>query len=327
MRRVLTAAVSGALLSWALTSCLGQQVSVFPGTPAPSPVVVDCDASPAPGTIVFRAADGACLPDDVAKMVQCALDQPPVLVRWAGTDRERRYLGGAYRVAVTNLPPRARIVGSAPSGVTIYAIPHDPSRVWVRDPLGLSRWLALPAGVPWRDEGRSPNAFFIGDSITDGASPYIAAALPGWTTGFDAVVGRPSDGGIAPAEAQAQASPRPDVVVVELGTNDGDPVAFRANMIRILSSLRDVPFVLWQTTHGPMTTIPQINAAIRAIVPRFANTAIADWDGFVTNDMLVSDGVHPQTAYEDSMATLVTPILDGWRAAVEGRGATACLAA
>ena len=45
----------------------------------------------------------------------------------------------------------------------------------------------------------------------------------------------------------------------------------------------------------------------------------------MTDDMLVSDGVHPQTQYEDAMANLITPILDGWRAAVEGRGATACL--
>lgn len=114
---------------------------------------------------------------------------------------------------------------------------------------------------------------------------------------------------------------------MELGTNDSDPAVFRANALRILSTLKDVPLVVWQTTHGPMTTIPQMNAVIHEVVPHYGNTAIADWHSYVNDGMLVSDGVHPQTEYEDAMATLVSPILDGWRAAVEGRGATACLGA
>ena len=323
MRRVFVVLVP--LLT--LTSCLGQRVSLVRGTPAPSPAVVDCSASPAPGAIVFDVGAGACLPGNDLKMVQCALDQPQVIVRGSGTDRERRYLGGAYRVAVDTLPPGAAVLGTSSEGITVYAIPHEPARLWVRDALGLSRWLALPAGPVWRDQGRPPSAFFIGDSITEGASSFITAALPGWTTGFDAVIGRPSDGGIAPAEAEAGAVPPPDVVVVELGTNDADPAVFRANALRILSTLKGVQLVIWQTTHGPMTAIPQINAIIHDLVPRYANTSIADWQSYVTNDMLVSDGVHPQTQYEDAMATLVAPILEGWRAAVEGRGATACLAA
>ena len=324
MRRVLV--VLGLVLL-TLTSCLGQRVSMLTGTPAPPPAVIDCSASPAPGTISFDAGDGACLPSNDLEMVQCALDQPQVLVRWSGTGRERRYLGGAYRVAVDALPSQAKILGTSRAGVDVYAIPRQPDRIWVRDALGLSRWLALPQGAPWRDPSRAPSAFFIGDSITEGASSFIAAALPGWTTGFDAVVGRPSDGGIDPAATEAQADPRPDVVVVELGTNDGDPAVFRANALRILSTLRGVPLVVWQTTHGPMPAIRQVNAIIHELVPRYGNTAIADWHSYVTDRMLVSDGVHPQTEYEDSMATLVSPILDGWRAAVTGRGATACLAA
>jgi hypothetical protein len=310
----------------ALTSCLGQRVATLRGTPAPPPAVLDCAASPAPGTIHFDAVDGACLPTTDLQMVQCALDEPSVIVRGSGTPQERRYLGGPYRVAVDALPPGARLVGTSSAEVDVYAIPHEPSRIWVRDALGLSRWLTLPETVPWRDRPRDPSAFFIGDSITEGASTFITASLPGWTTGFDAVIGRPSDGGIDPAITQAHAVPPPDVVVVELGTNDSDIAVFKANALRILSTLRGVPLVVWQTTHGPMSTIPQVNAVIHDLVPRFGNTAIADWHSYVSDSMLVSDGVHPQTDFEDSMATLVSPILDGWRAAMEGRGATACLA-
>jgi len=309
-----------------LTSCLGQRVSMVRGSPIPTPkAVATCDASPPPGRVEFDAADGACLPAASLLMAQCVLDQPPVIVRGFGTDHERRYLGGSYRVAVGHLPDGAKIVGTSMTGVTVYAIPHEPERLWVSDPLGLTRWLALPAADPWHAQSRPPSVFFIGDSITDGAEPYISADLPGWTTGYDAVVGRASDSGIAPAESQAQLTPAPDVVVVELGTNDGDPAAFRANALHILTSLKEIPFVVWQTVHGPMSAAPDINLAIRNLIPRFGNTGIADWSRYVTDEMLVSDGVHPQTQYEDAMANLITPILEGWRAAVEGRGATACL--
>lgn len=322
MRRVLVVLV----FALTLTSCLGQRVSLPHGSAAPSPVAVaTCDASPAPGRVEFDAADGACLPASTLLMAQCALDQPPILVRGSGTDHERRYLGGSYRVAVGHLPDGAKVVGSSSTGTTVYAVPHEPERIWVSDPLGLTRWLALPAADPWHAQGRSPSVFFIGDSITDGAEPYLSADLPGWTTGYDAVVGRSSESGVAPAEAQAQATPPPDVVVVELGTNDGDPTVFRQNALHILTSLKAIPLVVWQTVHGPMTAAPDMNRAIRNLVPRFGNTGIADWSHYVTDDMLVSDGVHPQTQFEDAMANLITPILDGWRAAVEGRGATACL--
>ena len=311
----------------ALTSCLGERVSVPPGaTPAPSAPQATCDDAPVPGRIAFADADGRCVPETVLELRSCALDQPDVVVRWAGTDHERRYLGGAYRVNVRDVPTEAQAIGTSSSGdLVVYAKEGEPNWVWIQDALGLSRWLALPEGVPW--EGRQPSAFFIGDSITDGASTFITAALPGWTTGFDAEIGRPSSGGVASAATQGQAAITPDAVVVELGTNDIVPDAFRQNAKEILDALAGIPFVMWQSVHGPedMTAIPEINAAIRDLVARFPNTSIADWNGYVSDEMLSSDGVHPAGDHENAMAMLVAPMLTGWRAAVEGRGATLCL--
>jgi hypothetical protein len=319
-------AVMGLVAAVALTSCLGERVSVPPAaSPARSAPQATCDDAPVLGRIAFADADGRCVPETVLELRSCALDQPDVVVRWAGSDRERRYLGGAYRVNVREVPTDSEPIGTSPSGLVVYAKAGEPSWVWVQDALSVTRWLALPEGTPW--EGRDPSAFFIGDSITDGASPFITAALPGWTTGTDAEVGRSSSGGVTPAATQGQAVALPDAVVVELGTNDNVAEAFRQNAKEILDPLQVIPLVIWQTAHGPqdMIAIPEINATIRDLVARYPNTSIADWNGYVSDSMLASDGVHPLGEHENAMALLVAPLLTDWRAAVEGRGAAACL--
>ena len=223
---------------------------------------------------------------------------------------------------VKALPDGARSVGTQ-GAIGVYDRPGDPSSIWVDDGTEVTRWLALPTSVPWA--GRAPSAFFIGDSITDGAQPFIEAALPDWTTGFDAVVGRGSNSGVAPAEAQAAIVPPPDVVVVELGTNDAAPDVFRQDAHQILSALKDEPLVVWQTVHAPAEVVPEINATIHHLAGPFTDTAIADWHTFATDDILGSDGVHPLAEHEGAMADLVAPLLRGWREAVEGVGATSCI--
>ena len=145
-----------------------------------------------------------------------------------------------------------------------------------------------------------------------GATPWLLASLPGWISTVDAEIGRASFSGVAIAEAVATGVSKPDVVVVELGTNDADPVAFRANAEAIFTSLKDVPLVIWQTTHGPMDHVPLVNDEIRRVARRFPNTAIADWDAFVPAEDLTSDGVHPLTNHEDDMAKLIVPLLGAW---------------
>ena len=315
MRRVVLSAV----FLWALVGCTGNLVSIGQGQVSPG---AGCGAFPSPGRVTFQGTNGQCLPATRLEAVQCDLNQPAIMVRGAGTPGERRNLGGSYRVPVHKLPDGALLLAMQDS-TKIYRLPDAPASIWVDEAGAITRWPALPPQVPWA--GRQPSAFFIGDSITDGATPFIEAALPDWTLGFDAVVGRGSDTGVTPAEAQGAAVPTPDVVVVELGTNDASPDAFAQNALRIMDALKGIPLVVWQTVHSPAEDVPQINESIRRIAASNPNTTIADWNDFVSDDMLVSDGVHPQSQHEGAMADLVTPILKGWREAVEGTGPAACL--
>jgi hypothetical protein len=335
------------LLAASLTSCLGTAVTAERPQPTPGPGTCP---SPGAGATFFRDPAGRCLPPRSIREVRCDPSLPPAVVRWAGSGHERRYLGGAFSVPVHAVPDGARLAGRSSTGQEIYVRPGAPSWLWSREGSDITRWLALPASAPWARRVTDPtsvagtstgsgtssstptvapapgsDAWFIGDSITDGASPFIVDALPGWTVHVDAVIGRPSVGGLTPAVTAAASVPPPAVAVVELGTNDQSSSEFRTNASQILDTLKDVPLVLWQTVRGPLTPIPSINAAIHDLIPTHPNTALADWHGFVTKDMLTSDGVHPLTEHEGAMAELVAPLLETWRAAVEGDGATGCL--
>jgi hypothetical protein len=334
----------------AAASCVGRSVKVPAAQPNLTPGACP---SPRGDRRTFTDASGGCLPAEVLAQYTCAGDPTPVMVRFAGRANERRYLGGAYRVPVERVPHGAVKIAVWSDRTQVFALRGDPEWLWVKDADGVMRWLEIPRRATWSALGPAPQsatpsaggsatasirpspsvtpaadppgAFFIGDSITDGASRYIPAALPGWTVGFDAVIGRGSVSGVGPAKAQATLGPPPDVLVVELGTNDQDVAAFRNDAKQILAATKGVPLVLWQTVHGSTPTRPGVNAAIRELVAAAPNAALADWNAFVTKDQMSSDGVHPASDHEDLMARLVAPLLQGWRGSVEGIGAAACI--
>lgn len=126
------------------------------------------------------------------------------------------------------------------------------------------------------------------------------------------------------SSAETQAASRPDVVVLELGTNDADPVAFRENGVAILDALRHVPLVVWQTAHGPLENILGVNIHIHGLASGYPNAVVADWDTFVSDDQLSSDGVHPAPGQEGLMADLIAPILTRWLEVADGGGASSC---
>jgi hypothetical protein len=314
---------------------VGPAMSPAGATPALTPAGCWWNANADQKETGFTSETGACIPRSSLMSVRCA---QPEIVRGDGTSQTLRYVGGAFAVPLATLPLNAELLGRD-AQMRVFGEPRDPRWLFVQRGATTERWLALPAGkVPaptvtasigpsWTyapvspasyAPGAAPSVFFIGDSIAHGATYALQAALPGWTTGFDAVVGRSSFAGISIAAAQGEASPGPDVVVVELGTNDADPLAFAQNATAILESLKNVPLVIWQTTHGPMSRIPEINAEIHRIVPSYPNTVIADWDTFVPPQDLSPDGVHPLAQHEDDMARLLVPILQGWVDAASG---------
>lgn len=241
-----------------------------------------------------------------------------MLVRGMGTNHERRFLGGTYAVTLPALPLGARLVGEV-ERMTVFDIPAERGSLYVQRGNLVQRWLALPTHI----SSSAPTAIFIGDSITYGAEPFLASALAGWQLAFDAVIGRSSAGGIAPAAANAQTPP--DVAVIELGTNDFYPATFRADASQILDSLQQVPLVVWQTVHSPLEGAPEINKTIRELAATYPNATIADWNHFVPADAIGPDGIHPAPGREDEMAKLQAPILQGWYRAVTNSDPTACL--
>jgi lysophospholipase L1-like esterase len=310
--------ISLILLAVACSPASGTEPSsAVPGTP-PDAATSGCPAAgelaPPRTLILFR--DDGCIPASELFGFQCTPDDPPVIeIRAAGVTE--RFVGGRFALPMASLPIGAAPVGEGAS-MQVFTVADDPTLLYVGAGDGVTRWLRLPR----RRVADPPTAYVIGDSIADGSSPFITEALAGWSIGFDTLIGRGTSSALTTAAAQGLE--RPDVVVVELGTNDPDPVAFRENAVAIMESLRRVPLVVWQTAHGPLVNIPGVNIHIRGLMPEYPNTMIADWDLFVNDEELITDGVHPAPDHQDLMARLVAPILTRWLEVASGGGAASC---
>jgi len=258
-----------------------------------------------PRITVYQGPDGDCIPRRRVVGYRCE-GADPVVVFDAGSGSERRFLGGAFTVPVPRLPDDAQVIGVG-DGAQLVAVPDDPRRLYTVRGSSVWRWLALPEPS---SIDAVPQAFMLGDSLLDGGTPAMIAALPDWSLEIDATNGRGSATGVSIAEARTAED---QVVVVELGTNDRGVDAFTANAGRILSAFRKVPLVLWQNVEGPPDVVPadEINAAIETLAGRRPNVAIADWDEEVPEEYL-SDGVHPDPEHQDAMAALVAPMLQRW---------------
>ncbi|MEO8477092.1 MAG: GDSL-type esterase/lipase family protein [Actinomycetota bacterium] len=308
MGRVMRTAAVLAIVA-IVPACTGRDVTVPRAHPAGTPAVTACGGPP--GSVpLLGPGGGGCVPIARLSMWTCEGTGAPPFARRSIDGRSQRYVGGRFAVPVPEIPPSATPIGIA-DDLELFADPADARWLWVRRAGSAARWLALPDRAP--DD--PADVFFIGDSIADGAAGFFPAALVGWVTGFDAVPGRGSVGGIAPAASQAPLGH--DAVVVELGTNDRDLEGFRANAEAILSSLAGVPLVLWQTVKGPPDLVLQrdVNRVIRDLAQTYPNVAIVDWAGRVHDDELSSDGVHPIAEHLDLMVTLVAPQLNAWLAA------------
>ena len=320
VRRLWKLLIAIALCASACSTVSGTPPNAAPQSP-PDPATAGCPVagrlSP-PATIVLFRNDGCVAPDRFLGF-RCTPDEPLIIEVGAGTREAERFIGERFATPIEALPPQAFPIGEG-SDLQVFGIPGDKRTVYVAHGDTVERWLRLPRlGV-----SESPTVFVIGDSIAAGAEPFIVDALPGWTVGFDAVISRGTNSALTAVAEQAIA--RPDVVVVELGTNDADPAAFRENAVTILDALRHVPLVVWQTTHGSLANIAGVNIHIRGLVPLYSNALMADWETFVTDDELSSDGVHPAAGHEDLMALLIAPILTRWLEVARGGGATSCAA-
>jgi hypothetical protein len=265
------------------------------------------------------ATVGDCVPANRLIEVQCGGRLDPLIA--VGSGRAAHvFLGGRFAVRVDTAPADAMVVGVS-RDMRVYRRPGDPRWLYVETGGVVARWLALP---PASRVSTPPTTFMIGDSILDGAEPYLGPTLRGWTVGFDAQIGRPSLMGVPIAAAHAPVPP--DASVVELGTNDADPAAFRIHADAILSSLSASPLVLWVNVHSPAASAPSIDREIRLATAAHPNAAVADWRASAPKDELSSDGIHLAPGHEAAFATFLAPLLRTWHQAVDGEGPARCLA-
>jgi len=266
-----------------------------------------------PRITVFQGPDGECIARSLVVGYRCD-DADPLVVLDAGSDAERRFLGGAFAVPVSTLPENAQVIGVG-DGAQLVTVARGQRWLYTVRGSAIWRWLALPQASEIATE--TPTAFMVGDSLLDGGSTAIVAALPDWKVEIDAEPGRASSSGAAIAEGRGR---QDQVVVIELGTNDRFPDSFATNAARIVSGLREVPLVLWHNVQGPPDVVPaeEINAAIGSLAGHRPNVAIADWDDAVPEEFL-HDGVHPDAAHLDAMASLIAPMLQRWRTAATGQ--------
>jgi len=338
--------VSGFLV----VACDGNRVQAPPPLDPPSVESSQgggaCSDTDVDGATVSRfESDGSCLPGDVMVLYQCSPAAVPVL-RISSVAGPAQFLGGPFAVPVRSLPAHVRFAGTSGGTQVLIADPLAPDLaptsssvsppaegigsepgsppeplVYVRRDGVAERWLRLEGRRTLHDP---PIVWLIGDSILDGGREAVEAGLSDWSVALEAEVGRPSSSGVALAiEAVEQDA---DVVVVELGTNDASAETFRGHLIETLDVLARVPFVIWQTAEGPedVTSIPEVNEAIREIVPTYPNVAIADWETFVPEEALQEDGIHPDEGFEHLVSELLLPLLSEWRAALSIEGATSC---
>lgn len=295
--------------------------------PTPSPVpVVNGPGCARPAVLdsrvtitTFRTTDGRCVPAGRLLHVRCGEELDPVVLAGSRTPSPAAFLGGRFAVPVASPPPQAGVLGEA-EDVRISMPEEKSDWLYVDEGGSVTRWLSLPGP---RAVSTPPEALLMGDSILAGSEAFVSSALGEWSTTFDAVVGRPSAAGVAMAAENALLPP--DVAVVELGTNDADPVAFRTHADGILASFAGVPLVLWVNVHSPAETAAAVNREIRLAAASVPNAAIANWNAAAPAAYLSADGVHLSPGHEAAFAKFLAPLLLAWYAAVNGRGATRCL--
>jgi hypothetical protein len=332
-----------------LTACDGSGTQAPPPLDPPSlgssPGGGACSETEVDGAIAMRfEADGSCLPGEVMILFRCSPEAVPVL-RISSVAGPALFLGGPFAVPVRAVSAGVRFAGAADRSEVLIADPPAPGLspkgsissspsvegseptvepeplVYVRNDGVTERWLRLEDRRGLHDP---PVVWVMGDSILDGGRDAVEAGLSDWNVTLDAEVGRSASSGVALAEeAVAQDA---DAVVVELGTNDSSPVAFRGYLIQTLDILASVPLVIWQTARGPEgdESIRAVNEAIREIVPSYPNVAIADWEAFVPAEAVLGDGIHPDEGFEHLESELLVPMLAEWRGALSAEGATSC---
>ncbi|MDQ1432842.1 MAG: hypothetical protein QOF40_3444 [Actinomycetota bacterium] len=155
----------------------------------------------------------------------------------------------------------------------------------------------------------------FGDSVMLGARDQLLARFPDASVTVDAVENRSLLGAVSVLQG---AQPLGDVVVLDLGYNDGDdPGVFRQRIDNAMAVLSSVPKVLWLTQREFRAGRAGMNAELVAAATRYGNLEVVDWNTEVAAhpEEVYGDGIHLTPVGQRAMAALVRGRFDAYVAA------------
>lgn len=185
-----------------------------------------------------------------------------------------------------------RKVGGKRQNITKQTLPTKPSAHRVLNPIAEK----VPANIntkPWKIDSKqdvcTADITMVGDSVTEGAKPYLIKALPNaW---IDGKVSRQIFHGAEDYQKDIAEKHPGSVVIYELGTN-GPPrdESVLQNMVNITGG-KPVYFV---TTRVPQPWQDETNAKLRSFASKRKNVGIIDWNGTSAghSEFLTDDGIH-----------------------------------
>ena len=149
----------------------------------------------------------------------------------------------------------------------------------------------------------------IGDSISFGAQEEYPVAMPNDDVEVIAISGIRL--GPQRPEIDRAVAEEPDVLVIQLGTNDV-PVyepTFLDEIDQVLDGTDDLPCVLWVNVFVPnfATNAENVNEHLEDAADDHDNLQIVDWFTLANDDpsLLSPDGLHPSEAGQGVLALAV----------------------
>jgi hypothetical protein len=276
-----------------------------PGAPPTADTPVACSVPTVPGATVtaLRDAEDRCADPASVVRYRCGEDTAPVLLTDAANG-PTEYLGDGFATRVSRVPGHATLLGTTDRGARVY---RDRGAVFVVRGEHVRRW---PAIAPRSVGGvtvpglHPPEAFFVGDSVMLGAKAAIESAMRPWGVTVDAVVGRSTLAGLEVVRSRRGAVH--DVVVIQLGTNDGASLApYALHVDQIMRELEGVPVVIWLTIREARRYYAGTNATLRRTLRAYPNAFVADWNAYSPASGMYTDGLHLRPSGAAAMARLV----------------------
>ena len=148
-----------------------------------------------------------------------------------------------------------------------------------------------------QDPSARKQVLAVGDSLMAGVRTFLPESLPDYEVLVNARAGRSTPQGLQALRDSLREMPRPEAVVLSLGTNDGsDPDRFRARMREVLEAIPSRTCIVWLDIYRPARkgAYPALNRELRRAVNKDDRLEVPFWEHAVKSGKVhLKDGLHP----------------------------------